>query len=173
MRALKRFQHVYRTVAGREFHGEVLDVPETVATGVDRFVLPRRLLKVNQGFSIPVGTTCVAAGRHLLIADHGESQTGGYLTFKLFQVEQSVSWARKRRAPDPVTSMPRDMADQAFGNIWCVLEPTGLVDDAIHVPQKTFRMITGAPVRVDDVIGGLLRVRSVDTLLGVQIAGVA
>lgn len=174
MRPLRRFQSVYRTIDGRQFHGEIMNAPETIGS-YDNFLTPRRILKVGPNAGLELGTTVVIAGRKYVLGDNGESEQYGainYRSYKLFQVDKSLSWSRKVRGKDPVTGIEREYAPEDLGMIWCALEPLRSVVDDFNVPQNMYRLLTGADIQAGDLIDNRLSVHNVELLLGVRVAEV-
>jgi hypothetical protein len=162
----------YRTDTGQAFFGEITKL--TRSQPPDNFDSPRLIVRVGVNCAVNAGTIMkTMLGRYYLLGLNDDEETGRLQTksFRLFEVPNTLTWKRKSTVVDAVTNLEKGTTDLDLGTIRCALEkPTTIREEGIGVREETWRLITNQDVRINDVIDGNKRVRSVFQQLGVAFA---
>lgn len=171
--AAARFDTTFQIVNGPRFRGQLQEIADT--TRVSNFHSARRLLRVRPGSAVRVRDVFRTSGGQLfLCASHGDRFRIDQLfrEFKLFEMTEIAEWLRKEVTVDPVTGLEVGGDYVSKGPIYVAEEPAGDEEDQIRIPRQTFRLITGADLKVDDMVNGMI-VRAVTTELGVTVAEIS
>lgn len=138
------------------------------------FVNPRHVLRT------PVQTALRAsmvlrspAGTHFIVGNNGPSeQPEGtlWMSWRLFEATGLYKWERRKKTTDLVTRLERDDGLQDMGLVWAAVEPLDreIGDFRMSASFEQARVITGRPVKHDDLFDGR-KVTRAETTLGVTI----
>jgi hypothetical protein len=165
----------YRIVGGASFWGELIK-PASQSSRPDNFDSPRRLVRVGVNANVTAGMVMVTQlGKYYLLAEHDDDETPrlALRMFYLFEVPNVVSWERMVTIQDTVTGMDREYQKLNLGTIYCAMEAPGVFKDgAFGVRSSTYRVITGSPVQLGDILNGNKKVVSMAVQLGVNFLGI-
>jgi hypothetical protein len=166
----RRSRDRMKTLGGEHFFGKISPAPESQGRGT-QFFIPRRILEVHPSCQVTEGTIILdPSGRKLLTGWNGEDNTSR--TFKLYDLDQSVSWKRAVTAVDPVTELDKESSEAELGPIWVAIELVGNVEDTLHIPLNRYRVLCNVALVEGDRIKETLVVRSFQRSLGITIAEV-
>ena len=157
---------------GNFIYGRFSELPETAGRG-SQFFIPRRVLSVHPSSTIKSGSMVYdAEGNVMLLGYNGADEFRGVYarTFKCFDLDRQLTWARNTTAIDFVTKMPTTTSVQQLGPIWCAQEMMGEVSDMLKETKSRYRLLTSAALQLEDVIGGTMIVRRVEYTLGITFA---
>jgi hypothetical protein len=161
----------YRKLSGAKFKGSIEEIPTNRSDNT--FVTPRRMLRTAPSTIIDVRETFrTLTGRKYLCASNGEAENGIviYKTFRLFELDKSFSWTRRVTSKNMATGlMSQSDTPDDFGTIYGALEPIGKLEDQLRIPEKKYRLITGARLEIDDRIDDYIVTR-VDEIIGITFA---
>ncbi len=173
-RTMGRFEDWLVTETGRRFRGVILPAPEG-SISTDSFVEPRLLMRVRSGEGVR-NTDIITdpSRRPYLVAEHDRQAFAGeesLRSHKLFAMTDKVSWTRTRLVKDPVTQQDRSDGEVELGPIWIALEMYGRLemDRGVRVSQERRRVITGAPLKLNDRVDGAV-VKRLNDVFGVFLA---
>lgn len=155
-------------------HGEMSETEQNSQPSYV-FIAPRHVLRtkfptlVNPGMAIqsPAGTV-------FIVGDNGPSETSKgtiWQSFRLFEATGQYLWTRRGKTLDPITKQLQDThVPEQLGLIWAALEPLERMqaDREIHYQFGQSRIITGAPLKDDDLVDNR-PVTKVDKQLGLSI----
>lgn len=167
----RRHESTFRTEAGYPFPGILLPVPERSVPSYD-FSENRQILRVR--FDCPVDTGAIVldpAGRRFLLADNDTGAIGDrvlYRSHRAFPLNHQAEWAREATILDPLTRLPKGTGKQALGPVWVLREVHGRerADNYFKVAEEMHRIITAAPVLLNDLLDGV-KIKRVNRVLGV------
>jgi hypothetical protein len=138
------------------------------------FVQPRHVLRTLPLTAVKSGMVLRApSGAPFIVGDNGPSEQHiGTLwqSFRLFEPTGQYLWQRRTKVMDPIAKQYKEGPLQPMGTIWAALEPLDRTQDdremRVTFPQQ--RLITGAAVKVDDLVDNRA-VTKVDKQLGLAI----
>lgn len=167
-----RFRKVDRPT---EFFGSIFPInPTALPTSV--FVLPRLGLRVRPGALVAARDTFRDPLDRVLLAGNWDLPLSAGIGWSrchvLFQMTSQVSWQRRETKLDPVTRQQISNGPPVeLGPIWASVESytRGDEDPGLRIPTDRLRLITGAPIRLNDIIDGKT-VKRLNHTLGVSIA---
>lgn len=176
MRLLSRsaapFRSWFLTELGLRFRGVLGPLTDSPAASTT-FAQPRHVLHVLPKERITTGTTIFdEMGRTFLLADH-DVVGNQRKTFRLFEMTEKVSWKRSTIDTDPVTGLNRAFSEVEMGPIWANKELYGrdIPDPGLQIIFDLSHIITGAPILLDDKVGGK-RVSRLIKVYGISLAEV-
>ncbi len=162
-----QFQTMFRTQRGNKFFGE-LGLPSQAAGTID--FQPRRSLTVSKKAMVESGDVVFSdIGSYLLSLQSTFSET---IQFKCFEVTHRVSWSRKVDQIDPVTGLSRDTSMSIIEPALPVVVEYGNVVENMGIETDSYRILTGADVRVGDRLGAWI-VQNRKEALGLHILEVS
>ena len=138
------------------------------------FVNPRHVLRTPVKTALKVGMVLRSpAGAHFIVGENGPSeQREGplWMSWRLFEATQKVEWKQRKKKIDPITQLERDDGFTAPVMIWAAIEPLDreVSDFRMSASFEQSRIITGRPIKHDDLIDGR-KVTRAETTLGVII----
>lgn len=158
----------YKTVQGMEFYGQFLSIPDT--SRVSNFLSARRYLRTVPNTPLLPRMVMVAEGLKYIVAEHG---TGFYVVpiykhFKLFEVDMEAQWRQTSFTENPVTGVKEQNMDETGPTIYLSTQPHSVISDTLNIPNPVKTAITNADVKVDDIVGGYVVIKS-DVVLGVNL----
>lgn len=124
------------------------------------FVNSRHVLRTPVATTLKVGMVLrTASNTVFIVGENGPSeQSEGtiWLSWRLFQATGKFRWQRRQKIVDPVTELERDSGLQDMGEIWCAVEPLDreVSDFRMSASFAQARIITGRPVKTDDLVDG-------------------
>jgi hypothetical protein len=101
-------------------------------------------------------------GARYLVADYYAAEEG-WRSWRLYNAEVQLRWARPRKTTDDLTGLPRAAgAPQDMGLIWATteLERRMFSDPALKIPIERRIYITNQPVKENDFLDGKQVVRA-------------
>lgn len=139
------------------------------------FVAPRHVFRTKHPSVVKPGMVLRSpAGEVFIVGDNGPSETRFgtiWESFRLFEATGQYLWTRRNKVIDPITKQERDTGvPLPLGLIWAALEPMDRlqIDREIHISFDQARIITGSPIRLDDLVDNR-PVTKLDKQLGVSI----
>lgn len=163
-----RFKMKFKTVTGKEFYGQLLDIPDT--SRVTNFFSARRYLRVSPDTSVVPTDVVIINNIKYLIGFHGDGfhHEPIYRHYKIFQVDLEVAWQRQVSYENPVTGVPEtEMVTQA-GVVYLSVQPKSQMEDNINIPLQTYLALCNVPVVRGDILGQYV-VTKVDVQLGLYV----
>jgi hypothetical protein len=172
--------------------GRRFDVPLTVVEGgsgiirgniseadqkqipVYAFVNPRHVLRTPMQTAVRLGMVLrTPGGSHFIVGSNGPSeQTEGTIwqSWRLFEATEQATWQRRKKVIDVVTELERDDGLEELGTFWAAIEPLDreVGDFRMSASFEQSRIITGRPIKSDDLINGR-KVTRAEAALGVVI----
>lgn len=142
------------------------------------FVNPRHVLRTHGPSALQLGMVIRSPeGVIYIVGENGPSeQPQGTLwqSWRLFEATGQRMWTRRGKVIDPVTQMEREGAEIEMGMIWVALEPLEREQNDFRMSAsfEQSRLITGADVTHDDLVGGR-KVTRAEKVLGVTIGVVS
>ncbi len=157
------------------FRGSLFPInPTALPTSV--FVAPRIGLRVKPGMPVAARDTFTDPAGRVLIAGNWDLPLSAGIGWSrchvLFQATDLVTWKRRETKPDPVTrQLISDGPPVEKGPIWVSIESytRGDEDPGLRITTDRLRIITGAPIRLGDIINDKT-VKRLNHTLGVSIA---
>lgn len=171
----KRSRQRLRTLTGRSFYGRISVLSESEGRAAG-FYTPRRVLNVDPGCKVTAGDVVFSPeGRAMLLAWNGAlDHHGTYaVTYKLYDLDQKLSWKRLTVVTDPVTGRAKSNSEAELGPAWMALELLGQETDGLNIPKAKYRLLTNVALQVRDKIDDHLVVHRVERLLGITVAEVS
>lgn len=138
------------------------------------FVNPRHVLRTTAKTALRSGMVLRSPiGAYFIVGDNGPSeQAEGPLwqSWRLFEATKLVKWERRKKIIDPVVKVERDDGYEDMGMIWAAVEPLDreVSDFRAATSFEQARIITGRPLKNDDVVDGR-KVTRAELTLGVII----
>ena len=140
------------------------------------FVAPRHVMRTRYPTAVKPGMVLRSpAGEHFIVGDNGPSeQRSGtiWISFRLFEATGKYRWTRRQKIIDPITRQEQDTGKSVdMGMIWAAIEPMDRLafDREIHYSFGQARIITGSPIRENDLVDNRA-VSKLDKQLGLSIA---
>lgn len=162
-----RFKATFKTVNGKEFRGQILQMPDT--SRVSNFISARRYLRVAPNTQVVFGDVMIAHNTKYIIAEHGEGFYGEpiYRWFKMFEVDSEVDWYQKKMLVDSVTGASRMVEQTTPTKVYLSTQTHAPIMDTSHFPTFTSMAVCDKNVPVDDRLGNYQVTKS-DLVLGVH-----
>lgn len=139
------------------------------------FVQPRHIFRATYPTAIRSGMVIRSRiGTNFIVADNGPSETWRgtlWQSFRLFEPTGRYLWQRRVQTTDPITRTKMENGPpETLGWVYAALEPLDReqTDRDMRQNFEQIRMITGAPVRPDDLLDNRA-VTKVDKQLGLAI----
>lgn len=171
----RRFENNMLRVDGFPFKGIVVPLEDSPPAPYD-FTESRTIIRVPNESVIKTGDIVVdPVGRKFLLADHDQNvvyDTVSYRSHRAFPINKRVLWQREENGVlDPLTQLPKGTGKTNLGEIDVLIELFGRedFDFAIKVREQTRRLVTGAPIQLNDIVDDMV-VKRVDLALGVWVA---
>ena len=164
-----RFMSRYSIVGGKDFLGQILAPPDT--SRVSNMLTARRYLRVFPPSPVAIGSIVSVDGEQFLVAEHGKGfhTVPIYIHFKLFKVDEVVSWKRPTLVAHAVTGIKTKTGVSTLGTAYVsVATKTDLEDDVVRVQTHRRLLVTNVAVVVDDLLGDEI-ITKVDRLLGLYL----
>lgn len=171
-----RFDTLFRVISGGSgvIRGELTETEQNSQPSYV-FVAPRHVLRTRFPTPVKPGMVIQApAGDVFIIGDNGPSETNKgtiWQSFRLFEATGRYAWTRRGKTIDPITHLDKDTGiPQDLGLIWAALEPLDRlqIDREIHYSFGQARIITGSPIRNNDMVDNRT-VSKLDKQLGLSI----
>ncbi len=143
-----QFTKIFRTRGGLKFYGE-LGPPLERSTPSD--FRPRRTLTVSRAALVSTGDVVTCGDESLLVAL--SANLTNTVQFRGFEITHRLVWARSAEQVDPVTGIARDFEQIILDDALPVVVEYGRVDGNMGIETETYRIMTGADVRVGDRLG--------------------
>ncbi|MDH7796428.1 MULTISPECIES: hypothetical protein [unclassified Beijerinckia] len=140
------------------------------AANTTTFLEPRFVLHTKPKERVSVGQTFTdAQKRTFLLAQH-DQRADLRRSFRLFQMTAKVAWGRMSEVTDLITGLKKGEKVDPLGNIWVSFELYGReeVDRVLHIGIDRVRVVTGAPVQLNDYVDGK-RVSRLTKVFGVSV----
>lgn len=163
-----RFRAKYKTITGKEVYGQMLDIPDT--SRVSNFLSARRYFRVRPESNLAVGDVLIVNGTKFIVAEHGVGfyKEPIYRHHKLFEVTDVVEGYLIEDFKNPVTGVSETQISEDPFDVYLSVQPKGLLDDRLHIPQEQLIAITPTIISVGDRVGDY-SVTKVDKVLGVYL----
>lgn len=160
-----RFKMKFKTIAGLEFFGQMLDIPDT--SRVTNFFSARRYMRVSPGCPLKPTDVVIANGIKYLVGFHGDGYHHEpiYRHYKMFEVDQEVAWYKKTFTENPVTGVKELTRTPQATTVYLSMQPKSQIEDTIKIPQQTYLALSNVEVARDEVLGKYI-VTKVDEQLG-------
>ena len=164
----KKFRSKFRLIDGREFYGQILDIPDT--SRVSNFLSARRYLRTSPNTIVQPGQVAIINSVKYIIAAHGEGFYVDplYKHFKLFQVDLELSWTSNSEMEDPVTGQKKIVRDEIEGTVYLSTQPKSSQTDMLHIPSPQHLAVCDKAPQLNDLVGDMLVTKS-DPALGVTV----
>lgn len=171
----RRFEVPFTIIEGGSgvIHG-VMSESDQKQIPVYAFVNPRHVLRTPLQTALKTGMVIRSpAGRCFIVGDNGPSeQRQGtiWTSWRLFDTTGQVTWKRRKKVTDLVTQVEKDDGYLNMGSIWVAIEPLDreLSDFRMSASFEQARVITGRPIKHDDLVDGR-KVTRAENALGVVI----
>lgn len=171
----RRFEVPFTIVEGGKgvIRGEMSEADQKQIP-VYAFVNPRHVLRTRGPTALREGMVLRSpVGAHFIVGQNGPSeQRQGpiWQSWRLFEATQQVEWKSRKKIVDPVTKLERDDGYTTPVMIWAAIEPLDREqsDFRMSASFEQARIITGRPIKHDDVIDGR-KVTRAERSLGVII----
>lgn len=165
----RSFMKSFRKATGGSFKGQVFAPVDYMP--LDNFSTPRRMLRTGADADVDAGTVFLIGTRRYMLAYHSDHETPrlSMKTWRLFEVDQDLSWQRYTAIEDLVTGLPRDTELTDLGTIYAALELPKTESDQLNVPRPKYRLVTNSVIQLGDLVDGK-KVTQVWTQLGVWFA---
>jgi len=170
----QRFRQRLKTIDGRHFFGMISLLPETAGRG-NTFYVPRRVLNVRPSSGIKPGDMIIDnAGRVMLCAWAGDDEAQGPFAnlFKLYHLDQQLTWTRSVTSADHVTGLQKQSTTVSLGPIWGTLELLAQDLNSLAALSR-YRVLTNAALKINDRINTHMSVRRAEHAMGITIGEVA
>lgn len=171
----RRFENEMYRADGFPFKATVIPSDDTPGVSYD-FSEPRITIRVRHDSVINVGDVVVdPAGRRYLLATHDEPSIQNkvlYRTLLAFGLNARPMWQRQSTGViDPLTQLEKSGVKEDLGEIDALIEMYGRedMDFAIKVREQTRRLVTNAPIQLNDIVDNMV-VKRVDRAVGVWVA---
>lgn len=139
------------------------------------FVVPRHVLRTPFPTAVKPGMVLRApAGDVFIVGENGPSETRSgtiWQSFRLFEASGQYEWKRRVKVIDAITKQWKDTGTFTTPvKIWATIEPLDRLqfDREIHYSFEQFRIITGQPIKNDDIVDNRT-VSKLDKQLGLSI----
>lgn len=163
---------LFRTTDGRSFYGQFTKpAMSALAMSTDP---PQRYIRTT--ITAPVGIRDVMLttdGRFYLLASYDDNDTMllQAKAFRLFEVNQTISWARPVSVADAVTGLNKSNGTTSMGTLRCSLDhPTVIESGVARVVQQNWRVVTAEMLQLGDIVMDTFRITQVTERLGVTFA---
>lgn len=169
-RTASRFNEWFTTLDGLVFRGRIEPLSDSTAMTTN-FLDPRQVLHVLPNEPLSIGTVIKSrSGDVFMLADHDDTP-GARVSFRLFRMTKYVLWERPTTVADVITNLPKDTGMGELGSIWILTELYGKedLDRGLYIQAERLRVITGAAIRLNDKVDGLM-VRRINTVYGITVA---
>lgn len=171
----RRFENDMVRADGFPFKGVVLPMEEGTTASYD-FTEPRITIRLRSDSVVGTGDIVIdPAGRRYLLADHDTNSVYNTILYKShrgFLMNRQVLWQREAEGViDPLTQLSKGEAKVSLGTIDVLIEIFGRedLDGTIKVREQTRRLVTGAPIQLNDIVDDMV-VKRIDLALGVWVA---
>lgn len=140
--------------------------PQARATG-ESFGPSQKMMIARRGSVAAPGDTVLDLSDRYVLGYF--NRTANDELFRMFLVPCQLEVRRKVRTTDAVSGFATNNGEQLVAKIWCDVQTNGSAKDVDHINRSKYRIITGYPVQVSDLVGDY-KVVSVSTELGVTVA---
>lgn len=171
----RRFENEMVRADGFPFKATVIPQKDDPGVSYD-FSEPRISIRVRHDSVVNVGDIVLdPAGRRYLLATHDEPSIQNqilYRTHLAYPINKTVAWERPSGGvKDPLTGLSKGGGRDKIADIEVLIEMFGRedMDFAIKVREQTRRLITAAPVQLNDIVDNMI-VKRVDKQLGIWVA---
>ena len=168
-----RFRGKYKLLNGKDFFGQILDIPDT--SRVSNFFSARRYLRVNRNSEIKPTDVVIVDKQKYIVGDHGTGffKDSIYKHFKLFYVDLELNIYRRTETVNPVTGVKQKSSKStSIGKAYLSVQPKGSLNDSINIPTPQHVVISDKQLFIDDLLGDHWIVTDVDYQLGIYVAEV-
>lgn len=164
----KKFHMKFNFLDGRFFYGQILDIPDT--SRVSNFLSTRRYLRTAPDTLVRPRDVIIVDNIKYVVAEHGTGfyKQPIYKHFKLFEVDEILTWYQSSVTTDTVTGLEKMARTTNAGAVYVSTQPKGDIEDALHIQQVRKLCICDKDVKVDDKIGDYI-VTKADKVLGVNL----
>jgi hypothetical protein len=138
------------------------------------FVNSRHVLRTKVNSPVKLGMVVqTASGTKFIVGENGPSEQAEgtlWMSWRLFEATQQVTWQRRKKVIDVVTELERDDGLEDLGSFWAAVEPLDreVSDFRMSASFEQSRIITGRPIKHDDLVDGR-KVTRADPALGIII----
>lgn len=172
----QRFEStLFRKTDKFPFVAVVLPLAEGAISSYD-FTEPRIIMRLRHDSLVGTGDVVIdPAGRTYLLSEHDKASiynTVLYKTHRCFLINKTVAWEREvAGTTDTLTGLTKGSAKSPLGDIDVLIEQFGRedFDFAMKVREQTRRLVTSAPIELNDIVDGMI-VKRLDLSLGVWLA---
>jgi hypothetical protein len=172
----QRFYHHFEVIEGGSgLVSGLLSETEQQAQPSYVFIQPRHVFRVPFPSALRAGMVIRSnAGEVYIVGENGPSERKQgtiWQSYRLFEATKRVTWARRTKIIDPITTLPRDkLKEENLGMIWVALEPFDreAADREIRFSFEQHRVIAGVEILAEDLIDNRA-VTKVDKQLGLSI----
>lgn len=163
-----RFRSLFKKVDGSSFYGQVLDLPDT--SRVSNFLSARRYLRTQPTTNVKLRDVVVINGSKFIVAEHGDGfyRDHIYKHFKLFHVDEVLEHYEMRTETNMITGLEQMKRNVYTDDVYLSTQPDSSISDRIGIPGITKIAVCNKPVKVDDLIGPYVVIKS-DIVLGVNL----
>ena len=165
---MKRFGQVFTNEAGFRFTGTLQPVEDMKIYADDYFPV-RQILRVFTPVTVRAGDVIRdTLGQRYLLGELDRRDV--YEGFRLYPLNRQVEWLRPATGLHPLTGEPVSGTPTSRGQIWILSEVVSREARGaqIKVSEEVKRILTGADVQLNDLLGGE-RVVKMQKVLGIKI----
>lgn len=167
----RRFEVPFTIVEGGKgvVHG-VMSEADQKQIPVYAFVNPRHVLRTTVKTALREGMVLRSPiGAHFIVGQNGPSeQPEGpiWQSWRLFEATGQYKWERRKKTIDLATRLEKDAGLEDMGLIWAAVEPLDreVGDFRMSASFEQARVITGRPIKHDDLFDGRKVTRAEKTL---------
>lgn len=169
----QRFESTFKTEQGFPFPAALMPISEGSVPSYD-FSVPRHILRVRRHCPVVTGAVVLSPDKkRYLLADHDVAVSDNevlYRTHRVFNLNKQTLWQREQTILDPLTQMEKGTGRVTLQSIWIMDEYVQReeIDLAFRVKETTRKVITGANIRLGDILMDM-SVTRIDEVLGVKL----
>lgn len=165
---MRRFGQVFTNEAGFRFTGTLQPVEDMKIYADDYFPVRQILRVFSPNTARPGEVITDSLNQRYLLGEFDKRDV--YEGFRLYPTNRQVEWSRPATGRHPLTGEAVSGPLQAMGHIWVLSEIVSREARGaqVKVSEEVKRILTGADVQLNDLLGGE-RVVKLHEALGVKV----
>jgi hypothetical protein len=144
-----------------------VNLPSAGSGGRIAFGPVAKTLLAKRGSVAQPGDTVLDLGDRYVLGYFSESANDQL--YRMFRTPYSADVMRASAGHDPVTGFDKGSKAVKVGFAWFDVQTSGMAADVDSLKRTKYRILTGYPLQVNDVINGM-KITSVSDELGIKIA---
>jgi len=171
----RRFENNMLRADGFPFKAVIIPAEDSVPSSYD-FTEIRHIIRLRHDSIVGAGDTVLdPAGNRFILANFDSNVVYDEVLYKsclAYPVNRRPLWQREGESvKDPLTNLAKSSGLVTIGRIDALIETFGRedLDGAIKVREQTRRLVTNAPIQLNDIVEDMV-VKRVDLSLGVWVA---